>query len=105
MSEHAWTGVRTAAYVMGGLDEAERERLEEHVDQCVDCAGTLESTRSADERLMTLFADVRPGPAFEHRMVRALSLTALRTFATPARGVKGIMAAAAAVLVAIRCAS
>ena len=36
MSDHQWAQNGMAAYVAGGLEPAERERLETHLAQCPD---------------------------------------------------------------------
>ena len=72
MSEHAWTLENLAAYVAGGLEPAERERLERHAAECADCSRALAGARRADRQFMTLFADVRPGPMFEDRLIRTM---------------------------------
>src|SRR5437764_2341357 len=100
MSEHAWTLENLAAYVADGLGAAERERLEQHLAGCFDCTSALEATRAADWQLMSLFADIRPGPALEDRMVRSLAYTAARKFAPP-MWVKAVLATAALVPIAV----
>jgi hypothetical protein len=78
MSEHAWTQENIAAFVAGGLDAAESERLEEHAAACAECAAALRSARSLDDGLDGLFADRRPGPALEDRMIRSLRADSAR---------------------------
>ena len=72
MSEHAWTLENVAAFVAGGLDAAEAERLERHAAECAECAAALRSARALDLGLDGLFAIDRPGPALEDRMIRSL---------------------------------
>jgi hypothetical protein len=72
MSYHAWTQENLAAYVAGGLDAAEDERLERHAAECADCAAALRQAQALDRGLDALFAAGRPGPALEDRMVQSL---------------------------------
>jgi len=78
MSEHAWTRENIAAFVAGGLDPAEGERLEEHAAECVECAAALRAARALDHELDALFAAGRPGPALEDRMIRSLRADSAR---------------------------
>jgi hypothetical protein len=97
MSEHAWVLENLASYSAGGLEAAERERLEQHTAACVPCARALHDVHVLDQTLEGLFADVRPGPALEDGLIHALR-------AEPLRGVQGspfavrVAAGAAAVL-------
>ena len=68
MSEHAWTRENIAAFVAGGLDAAEAERLEGHVNECLECAAALQNARTLDQGLDALFVASRPGPALEDRI-------------------------------------
>ena len=72
MSEHAWTLENIAAFVAGGLDAAEAERLERHAAECPECTAVLARERALDQGLDALFAPARPGPALEDRMIRSL---------------------------------
>jgi hypothetical protein len=96
MSEHTWILENLASYTAGGLEAAERERLQQHIAACPSCAEALEQTQAFDQTLETLFAPARPGPALEDRMVRALR-SAPRRFRFP----RPAMAAAAVLLVGV----
>jgi hypothetical protein len=72
MSDHAWVVEQVASYLAGGLEPAEVERLENHTAECGICAQVLAEARRLDQTMETLFAEVRPGPALEDRMVRSL---------------------------------
>jgi hypothetical protein len=72
MSEHAWVHDNLTAYVAGGLDAAEGERVEAHAAECETCAATLRDARALDHRLDALFAAARPAPALEDRVIQAL---------------------------------
>jgi hypothetical protein len=78
MSDHAWTQENLAAFVAGGLDAAEDERLERHTAECTECAAALRQARLLDRGLDTLFAAGRPGPALEDRMVQSLRTVSAR---------------------------
>src|SRR5688572_2360411 len=58
------------AYLAGGLDPAERVRVELHVAACETCAHLLEEARRADATLRELFIAERPADDFEDRLVR-----------------------------------
>ncbi len=74
MSEHAWILENIETYSAGGLEPAERERIEEHTAQCSSCGQALEESRAVDATLEALFAGVRPEPALEDRMIRSLRM-------------------------------
>jgi hypothetical protein len=94
MSEHAWVQENIASYVAGGLEPAERERLEQHISGCGSCAAALEEARGLDQTLQSLFTPVRPTPGLEDRMIRSLRIAPRRY-----RIGRVIAAAAAVVLV------
>jgi Domain of unknown function (DUF4349)/Putative zinc-finger len=99
MSEHAWVLENLAAYVAGGLAAEERERLQQHVADCADCARALEELRAADAELEALFAPVRPGPELEDRSIAALRQGPPRRARRILRVSKAVLALAAGVLV------
>ncbi|MBI3466272.1 MAG: DUF4349 domain-containing protein [Planctomycetes bacterium] len=72
MSEHAWVLENAASYVADGLDPAERERLEEHIASCEQCAAARDEAREVDRTMQSLFASEQPGPALEDRLIRSL---------------------------------
>jgi hypothetical protein len=78
MSDHAWTQENLAAFVAGGLEAAEDERLERHAAECAECAAALRQARLLDRGLDSLFAAGRPGPALEDRMVQSLRTVSAR---------------------------
>lgn len=79
MSEHAWSQEHIAAYLAGGLDAAEAERLEIHARECSECAAALERSRQLDNKLGSLFAAGWPGPELEDRTLFALRMGRGRT--------------------------
>src|SRR5437588_1792094 len=95
MSEHAWVLENIASYVAGGLEAAERERLETHTAGCDACGRALAKARAFDRSLDTLFTNVRPTPLFEDRVIQSLRTR------RPGRSLRwlGWVAAAAAVIV------
>jgi hypothetical protein len=103
MSEHAWTIENLAAHVAGGLEAHERERLERHVAECADCGRALDAARNADDRLLSLFATVRPGPTLEDRMIRTFrrEQQPMRRQFTPRISPRAVLAAAAVALIAV----
>jgi hypothetical protein len=99
MSEHAWTLENLAVYLAGGLESAERERLEQHTADCPPCAAALAAARALDTSLTGLFAESRPSAALEDRLVQALRTRTARgglSFPVP-----GWLAVAAAALLLI----
>jgi hypothetical protein len=95
MSEHAWVRENVASYLAGGLEPAERDRLERHAASCEPCAGALAEERDLDRTMDTLFAAVRPEPALEDRLIQSLRAKPLRNgFRTPVFAWIGLSAAA-----------
>jgi hypothetical protein len=72
MSDHAWTLENLAAYLAGGLEPAERERLEQHTADCVPCTAALSDARVLDRALSGLFAESRPNATLEDRVIQKL---------------------------------
>src|SRR5579875_2317565 len=72
MSDHAWILENLAAYLTGGLEPAERERLEQHTADCLPCTAALNDARAMDAALSGLFAEARPSSALEDRMIQTL---------------------------------
>ncbi len=72
MSEHAWVSEQIAAFVAGGLDAAEAERVEAHLRECAICDAAMKDALALDRRMGSLFASAKPGPALEDRAIRAL---------------------------------
>jgi hypothetical protein len=97
MADHTWIVENIASFLAGGLDEAERERFEQHTAGCEACADLLREARNLDRRMETLFAGVRPGPALEDQLIRSLRTISpgghLRfpTFAKVAAGVAAVV--------------
>ncbi len=100
MSEHVWAQENIAAYVAGGLDPAEGERLEAHLGECTACERAVEEARSLDRRLAPLFASANPGPALEDRVIQALPTHGFVRRAPLSGKQKAMLAAAAVVLLA-----
>ncbi len=75
MSEHAWSQEHIAAYLAGGLDASECERLEAHLRECPACASALEANRRLDSGLASLFDVAHPRPDLEDRALQAFRRT------------------------------
>jgi hypothetical protein len=75
MSEHAWVIDNLAAYVAGGLDAEECERVDVHVASCEPCAAALQDARAFDHGMESLFASTRPAPALEDRIIQVFRAT------------------------------
>ncbi len=99
MTEHIWTQENIPGYLAGGLDPAERERLEQHVALCANCCRELEEARETDRRLEALFAPVRPDADLEDRLLQPLRVLPYRRGFRPfSRWGKALVAAAAILL-------
>jgi hypothetical protein len=72
MSQHAWVLENIATFNAGGLEPAERERLQQHASACAACAEVLNEAQNMDRTLEALFTEVAPDPALEDRMVQVL---------------------------------
>jgi hypothetical protein len=72
MSEHTWVQENLTAFVAGGLEPAEIERLRQHAASCPECDAELGQAGAFDRQVKALLADAVPGPALEDRLVRKL---------------------------------
>src|SRR5579863_9355755 len=72
MSEHVWAQENIAAYVAGGLDASEGERIEKHAADCAACARDIDDARSLERKLAPLVLAADPGPALEDRIIQSL---------------------------------
>ena len=68
MSDHVWAQENIAAYVAGGLEASEDERLEKHVADCPTCARLVDEARSLEKKLAPLVLAADPGPSLEDRI-------------------------------------
>jgi hypothetical protein len=99
MSDHNWVLENLESYNAGGLNSAERERVEGHLAKCAACAKALQEIRGLDDRLDGLFAASRPEPGLEDRMIRSLRIGGSKTKSRlPVIGWIGLSAAAAVLL-------
>ena len=60
MSEHVLAQKNIAAYVIGGLEPDEIERLERHLAECAECVRSVEEAKMLDRQLLPLFAGPTP---------------------------------------------
>ncbi|WP_171470534.1 DUF4349 domain-containing protein [Frigoriglobus tundricola] len=72
MSEHVWVQEHAAAYLAGGLDAQEAERLEAHARDCPACSSALAAAQQLDGVLSELFTTARPDPELGDRAVARL---------------------------------
>jgi hypothetical protein len=72
MSEHIWSQENLESYAAGGLTAQERERFERHAAECANCARDLAEWHDVENRLESLFAEVRPETGLEDRMIQTL---------------------------------
>ncbi len=98
MSDHTWILENLAAYLADGMEPTERERLERHTAECAECAAALALVRAVDTDLTNLFAETRPNPTLEDRVVQTLRAQPPQTFRLP---IPAWFAVAAAALVLI----
>jgi hypothetical protein len=96
-SDHAWSQEHIAAYLAGGLDAQEAERLEAHARECVACAAALTAARHLDTGLMDLFAETRPTLGLEDRAIHKFRTTSHRPLL--AGWARRATAAAAAIII------
>lgn len=71
MNDHVWAQEQIASYLAGGLDAAEKDRLDRHAKECPECAAALEAAVHFDRGLGTLFAPLRPKPGLEDRAIQS----------------------------------
>src|SRR5262245_4508329 len=72
MSDHIWAQDQIAAYVAGGLDAEESQRLEAHLRDCAACGEAFAQARTLDHSLASLFTPVKPAASLEDRMIYSL---------------------------------
>jgi hypothetical protein len=72
MTEHAWVQEHIAAFVAGGLEAAEVERIQGHVSSCPECTRDLHHAGAFDHQMTNLLADTQPGPDMEERLLHSL---------------------------------
>ena len=72
MSEHLWMRENLAEYVAGCLDAEERERAERHLATCAECTAAMAKWQKMDQKIDRLFADERPRPGLEDRLIQSL---------------------------------
>jgi len=101
MSEHVWVLENIATYRAGGLDPIERGCLEEHIAACRACADALEEAGQLDQSLEAVFADIRPDPALEDRMVQALRIQPVRAIWYKPVSMRALSGVAAIVLLGV----
>lgn len=82
MSEHAKTRDLLGPFVMGDLDPAEEQMVEEHLESCATCREEAESLRLAHDRLVEFAAaSEAPPPHLKDRAVTDLPRPAPRRIA------------------------
>ena len=75
-SDHAWIHDHLSAHLTGGLDPAERQRFDDHINTCSDCFDAFTEARDADRLLQRTLAPLTPAaaappltPPFEDRLI------------------------------------
>src|SRR5437660_11516399 len=101
MSDHAWVQEHVAAYLAGGLDAQEAERLEAHARDCPACAAALADVRRLDGGVSGLFADAYPDAGLEDRVVARLRTAPPAWRLVLDRRAKWAIAAAAVLLLGV----
>lgn len=94
MSDHDWTFENLSAYLAGGLAANERQRVENHVAACTECAQALQESRELEQMMDSLFTNARPDADLEARALAKLRQARMRR-----ASILRFVAAAAAVLV------
>src|SRR5436190_15718911 len=96
---HNWAKEQLAEYLVGGLSEEDRARLEAHVLTCPECGDDLEELRKHDLSVEEPAEPEPPRPAFRDRMIRSLRFSGTpRALSAVARG---LLAAVAVVLLGV----
>jgi len=101
MSDHVWVQEHVAAYLAGGLDAQEAERLELHARECPVCEQTLAQARRLDSGLHALFANAQPDLALTDRVVARLRTGPALRWPEFGRRAKWAAAVAAVVLLGV----
>ncbi len=72
-SEHAWIHDHLAAHLAGGLDAAERQRFDAHINACSDCFDAFTEARDSDRLLQRTLGALAPVSTaqdpFEDRLI------------------------------------
>lgn len=85
MSEHNELLEIAELYALGGLDEAERARFEQHVaDGCAECEAVLRANLDVANQLLLAVAPVRPADVVRERLFARLRASELASAAPPA---------------------
>jgi len=70
MTDHAELLEIAELYALGGLDDSDRARLEEHVaDGCAECEAALRANRDIAAELLLAVAPVQPAPGVQSRLL------------------------------------
>lgn len=100
MSEHAWFAENVEVYLTDGLGPAERSRFEEHLASCDTCVNAFDDANECNRALKGLFADARPSPGFEDRLIQTLREAKRPMLRLPAAPPKVVLSVAAALVFA-----
>lgn len=74
-SDHAWTREQMATVLVEGLSAEEQSRFDAHLAACATCAAEFAEMKQREADLVALFADAKPSPGFEDRLIRSLRET------------------------------
>ncbi len=75
MSEHLWVQESLPLYSAGGLNVADRGRVQRHVGQCRECQRTLDELGELNREMSALFAETRAASELGETMVARLRTT------------------------------
>lgn len=78
MTDHQWLNENLYAFLADGLDSAERERAQQHLAACADCARLLKEAKALEVYMTDLFSPARPDTRLEDRAIRRLRITPVR---------------------------
>ncbi|MEX2208862.1 MAG: anti-sigma factor [Myxococcota bacterium] len=85
MSDHNELLEIAELYALGGVDEAERARFEQHVaDGCAECEAALRANLDVANRLLLAVAPVRPADALRERLFARVRASEPSSAASPA---------------------
>ncbi len=75
---------RVAAYALDALDDSERREFEEHLAECEQCTGELESLQDTAAALAYVPEGPAPSPELRERLIERVHEEAVRTHEAPA---------------------
>jgi hypothetical protein len=69
MSEHEWVIENLETFSAGGLDPAERERLDHHLSECAECREALAVNENLEQNLEKILGPNKPDTNLDNRLI------------------------------------